>query len=178
MQTGYPGGPAVPEASTPKKRSSTTTIVVIIVVIGFVVLFVGGIFTALAVYGVRKYMTAAKQAEGRVGVEALALGIATCSTQRLPPTTPPVPATLATLRGTKYQSAPEEWDADAFRCAGFAMTSPQYFQYQWQRQTDVAGTARAIADLDGDGSPEVSFELRVSCADGVCSAESAQGLPR
>lgn len=168
MQPGLAGGG--PPARAPAGKKSLSTLLIVLLVVAVVGVMLLGVLSALAIYGVRKYVVNAKEAEGRAGVGALAKGVAACSAGSLPPSTPPVPATLGSIRGSKYQSAPAEWTAEAFRCAGFALGTPQYFQYQWRRDTKSSGTARALADLDGDGSAEISLEVPVLCAEGACRA--------
>ena len=79
---------------------------------------------------------------------------------------------LTAISGKKYQSPPGEWAADAFTCAGFRMSTPQYFQYQWVRMADDHGEAIALADLDGDGAAEQRFTIAVHCpSPSSCRAE-------
>lgn len=37
------------------------------------------------------------------------------------------------------------------------------------------GIANALADLNGDGTPELSMQTRVSCTAGRCTAEATTG---
>jgi len=68
-------------------------------------------------------------------------------------------------------SAPSDWTSPAFTCAKFSMTTPQYFQYQWERVSAQSGVVHARADLDGDGVAEVNIEVPVRCsATGECEA--------
>jgi type IV pilus assembly protein PilA len=166
-------------ASKPADRGGQRTLmIVLIAVIGvpFVIAMVG-VMTALAIYGVRKYVVNAKRSEGQTVAAELARGIARCATQRghLPPSSAPVPADLAQVRGMKYQSAPRDWTDEAFACAGFAPTDPQYYQYQWVKQSDSSGVVQAIADLDGDGEADREHQVGVACEHGQCSV-GASGL--
>jgi hypothetical protein len=72
--------------------------------------------------------------------------------------------------GGRYHG--REWSDPAFVCPGFALSTPQYFQYQWLQESPAAGTLVALADLDGDGSPEQRVEVRVTCAAGRCAASA------
>jgi hypothetical protein len=151
-----------------RPRSTNAVVIVLLVVLavpfGIAVLGVG---SALAIYGVRRYVFRAKTAEARVGVQALARGIAECQKTMgsLPPTTSPVPASLAHVAGAKYQSAPVEWQQPAFDCAGFRVEDPQYFQYSWELELDgKSGFAVARGDLDGDGKNS-EYRVLVDCAD-------------
>ena len=154
-------------------------LVIVIAIIAMVVLPLLMILAALGIYGVKKYLTSAKMGEGRSNVTLLGKAVARCAaevdprtnkTRGLPETSLAVPATLAEVKGVKYQSAPGEWGDPAFVCAGFQLGSPQYFQYRWVKRSATTGAARAIADLDGDGSADGAFELPVTCSsNGACS---------
>src|SRR6185436_2037460 len=120
---------------------------------GLVILF--PVATALAIYGVRKYLIQAKQAEARAAFAQLATSISRCASQTpgrrdLPPTAHAIPPSLESVRGMKYQSAPAEWEEEAYACGHFVLVEPQYFQYQWVRTTATRGLVRSMADLDGD----------------------------
>ena len=130
-----------------------------------------GITSALAIYGVRKYIVNAKSAEGRENVMLLANGLATCagSSGSLPATSAAVPKSLASVSGMKYMAAASEWTDPAFSCAGFSMKTPQYFQYQWLLLGPAHGEVRAQADMNGDGVAEVSFTAPVECRAGACA---------
>lgn len=129
-----------------------------------------GVATALSIYGLRKYMVNAKQAQARAALIAWGDGLAACGQKegRLPPSTAAVPASLASIPARKYQSTPSEWSEQAHTCAGFTLKEPQYFQYRWERHSDDAGCLRALADLNGDSVVESELELDVTCAAGKC----------
>ncbi len=160
-------------ASKPADHGSHRTLmIVLIAVIGVpLVIATVGVMAALGIYGVRKYIVNAKRSEAQSVAAELARGIARCATQRgqLPPSSAQVPADLAHIRGTKYQSAPRDWTDEAFVCAGFSLANPQYFQYQWVKQSDSGGIVHAIADLDGDGQPDEEHHVAVVCERGQCS---------
>src|SRR5262252_2323371 len=67
------------------------------------------ILAALAIYGVRKYLIQAKQAEARAASAVLSAAIARCPSRsggrrsELPPTSRAVPARLESVSGMKYQ---------------------------------------------------------------------------
>lgn len=163
---------------TEQKGRSTLTIVLIVVGVALVAIVgVIGILAALGISGFTRYMTAAKQAEGRSEAMRLARGIASCAEENrangvepLPPTSPAVPASLREVAGKKYMSAPGDWSHAAFTCAAYSFSMPQYFQYQWEKQSATVGVARAIADTNGDGSPDATFEVKVDCTTGRCSS--------
>ena len=141
-----------------------------------IVVAIIGVLAALAIYGVRKYLTNAKSAEARTAVgriakdasvayerenmaaTVVALKDSVDITHELCPQSTLVPATLAEVSNQKYQSDPGEWNAAGWNCLKFSMSDPQYFQYQYL--VPVAGgadganfDAQAHGDLDGDGTP-------------------------
>jgi type IV pilus assembly protein PilA len=174
--TGKSGQPSpyAPPTAPPLKKSSGPLVLVIVLVVMVALLPILGVISALAIYGVRKYIFEAKRAEGRHAVTALAQGIVRCagSSGKLPETSRSVPPELGMISGKKYMSHPAEWDDPAFRCAGFSMSSPQYFQYQWVKSSDETGTVHGKADLDADGTPEIDLELEVRCSAGRCESAS------
>ena len=186
-----------PPAPGTQATQQTNTLLIVLIVVGafiFVMIAVVGVMAALAIYGTRRYITQAKRAEAISVLEAMARGFEGCtsgalppptgsvedsvSTAGLPPTTTPVPASLSAVSGMKYMSAPADWDQPAWKCMGFQMRDPQYFQYQWERSSDTTGVLRARADLDGDGAAEITLELPVSCARGGSTLRcNAAGAP-
>lgn len=153
--------------------------IILIVVGALVVLAIAGVgvFAAIGMYGARRYINTAKEAEGRTSAQVLALGIVRCAEQEtlegkselLPDTAPAVPGSLSDVSGRKYMSSTTDWSAPAYTCATFAMSTPQYFQYQWVKESSTAGVVRAIADFNGDGSADVTFEVPVTCTGKTCS---------
>lgn len=131
-------------------------------------LFLLGIGSALALYGVRKYISAAKEAEATAALTSWGDGLVRCAASRggLPDSAGPVPASLGAVSGHKYQSASTEWAAEAHTCAGFNMSSPQYFQYSWSRSTPNEGVLDASADINGDGAVDSHLTMSVSCVGG------------
>lgn len=170
----------------PPQQSSGGSKVVIILAIVFGVIVVGvgiiGVMAALGIFGMRKYLVNAKAAEGREAVTAIARGVVSCAGSEttdssgtpqpngLPPSTAPVPASLDDVSGRKYMSAPSDWKTPGWDCIGFSMATPQYFQYQWLRNSPTDGTVRGVADLDGDHTAEVTFEVEVRCTGSTCTA--------
>jgi type IV pilus assembly protein PilA len=171
--------PVNPAPAAPSKLTGGKMLLIVIAIIGVFVFLVVLLLAPLAIFGVRKYLTNAKMGEGRANVGLLARGIARCAAEVDPATNKPrglpesslgVPATLADVKGQKYQSASAEWGDPAFVCAGFQVASPQYFQYRWVKRSLTTGAARGVADLDGDGSADGAFELPVTCSAGrACS---------
>jgi len=137
-----------------------------------------GVMSALAVYGVRKYILNAKQAEATAALVTWGSGLAGCGQREghLPPTSTPVPANLSDISAKKWQSAAAEWSEPAYSCASFSMTGPQYFQYRWELRSPNEGSAHAVADLNGDGRADATLSVAVTCNAGTCSAGSVLGV--
>ncbi|HEX7664169.1 MAG TPA: hypothetical protein VF407_06660 [Polyangiaceae bacterium] len=150
----------------PPKQGMPTWLIAVLVIGGLVVVLIGTL-GVLAIFGTRKYIAAAKGAEALNGVGQIARSAqavydpahgpeALCTSA-----SSPVPSSIASVTGKKYQSAHPEWMVDSstnggFACLGFEMTMPQYFQYDYRltgKGTDVGDEFHAIArgDLDGDG---------------------------
>jgi tRNA-binding EMAP/Myf-like protein len=159
--------------SQQEKKKGLPTWAVVLIVVAASVPVVIGIFSALAIYGVRKYMTNAKRAEAVNVLGQWSKGMVVCGEKDgLPLTSPAVPASLASISGKKYQSAPGEWSDPAFVCAGFSMNDPQYFQYQWQQASSAGGNLVALADFDGDGNTDQHLEIHITCDNGHCTASA------
>lgn len=117
-----------------------------------------GVAAALAVYGVRRYISNAKQAEARNVLGQLAKDMVTDWEAERPDGKPrakkklvsygPVPKTVP--QGVKYQSSDADWKP--WYPLRFSMTAPQYYQYEIKAAKD-GESAEIIArgDLDGDG---------------------------
>jgi hypothetical protein len=115
-----------------------------------------GAAAAIAISGVRRYISKAKQAEARNALGVLARDIvATWEQEDGKPRSkkklvsfPAVPKTVP--KGTKYQSSPADWKPWA--PLHFEMSMPQYFQYEIKAAKD-GESAEIIArgDLNGDG---------------------------
>jgi type IV pilus assembly protein PilA len=154
-----------------KKLKRGFTLVELMIVVAIV-----GVLAALAVYGVRKYVSNAKTAEarnnlGRLGKDAaaawakegmapgiLAAGAGAGVSNVLCPNAAAIPADIP--KGEKVQSDPKDWKEDAgWSCLKFQVDSPQYYQYEYTI-TDSTGqfTAFARGNLDGDDT-ESEFTL-------------------
>jgi type IV pilus assembly protein PilA len=141
-----------------------------------IVVAIIGVLAALAIYGVRKYLTNAKTAEARTGLGRLAKdaqvayerenvtpGIikltekADIAHNLCPKATAKVPNADGDIKNKKYQSSPVEWNSNGWQCLKFSMNDPQYFQYEYDATTTAPATAgnkftaHAHGDLDGDG---------------------------
>lgn len=158
-----------------------------------IVVAIIGVLAALAIYGVKKYVTNSKTAEarqmlGRITKDAaaayakenlagtvLAAGTATAISQRLcDAASNTVPATAATIGGKKYQSASSEWaigdSTTGWRCLKFGVDGAQYYMYQYSAANPATATgtfsAFAIGDLNGDATYS-TFEMRGALQSGT-----------
>jgi len=138
-----------------------------------IVVAIIGVLAALAIYGVRKYLTNAKSAEARTAIGRMAKDAQTAYEREnmagaileltksvdiaheLCPQGVPVPDDIAKVSNQKYQSSPAEWSGVGWSCLKFSMTDPQYFMYDYTVIQGGGGPgaefeARAHGDLDGD----------------------------
>jgi type IV pilus assembly protein PilA len=156
-----------------------------------IVVAIIGVLAALAIYGVRKYLSNAKTAEARTALgrmakdaqnafekETLTQDIVPVGTKAdiarglciTAPTT--VPDALADVSNGKYQSSPAEWATTGWECLKFSMSDPQYFMYGYESSgtTGIDGdsfTATANGDLDGDAVPSTfTFLGQIQTVDG------------
>lgn len=158
-----------------RARSSTNRLVALVFFSLGLLVLAAGIVAMRGVSGLKRMSNKSKIAEAREHVPALAQGIKTCAEQRdaagaprgLPPSSAAVPSSLDATKGVAVTTA-ADWADEAYRCAGFAPQGQQHFRYQWQQRSPTQGTARAEADLDGDGVLDVGFEMDVTCASGGC----------
>jgi type IV pilus assembly protein PilA len=158
-----------PTPAPAPKKGIPGWLLVLFIVLGCFVAF-GGVLSVLAIYGVRKYIAAAKQAEARNSLGMIAKDAAEAYQARTsggpgghtlcPSASRSVPATAAAIRGTKYQSAPADWMVDSsrnggFACLQFSMDLPQYYMYSYHAagRGSPGGSFEATAngDLNGDG---------------------------
>lgn len=149
-------------------------------ILGPMLVFVIGIGAALVIFGVRKYIIGAKQAEAQSALTSWGDGLVRCAQRDggLPPSTVAVPASLSAVRGHKYQADAGEWSQLAHTCAGYKMIGPQYYQYSWSLTSPDRGLLDASADLDGDGGVDSQLQLWIECAGGKCSRGAPVVLAR
>lgn len=150
------------------------------IVTGIVVLVLGVPMLIMAIYGFRRYIANAKEAEARQTLGQLASDAAAAydrEAMAAPVIGQPgalvhsicasasisVPASAASIQGKKYQSTHADWTADGasnagFACLKFTMDQPQYYMYSYKRTGSTTGsaagdgfTATANGDLNADG---------------------------
>src|SRR5579883_2513869 len=157
-----------------------------------VAVFITGLLSLNSTSCLRRYIANSKTAEARNVLGQLGKSAAMAyERERMPPVLAPgkaavpirelcasatksVPASIASVRGMKYQSAPSDWLVDApdggFACLKFTMDQPQYYMYSYLRTGAGSGAgdgfvARANGDLNGDGVTS-TFELKGQIAPG------------
>jgi type IV pilus assembly protein PilA len=159
----------LPPTPAPAPRSGLPNWVVVLLVALGLFFLLAPILAFLGIYGVRKYIAAAKQAEARNSLSQIAKDAvaayeaqpagaaggahALCASASLS-----VPDGARYIRGAKYQSAPQDWSVDAprhagFACLGFSLDHPQYYMYSYRASGRGAGAsfeAMANGDLNGD----------------------------
>jgi type IV pilus assembly protein PilA len=148
-----------------------------------IVVAIIGVLAALAIYGVRKYLSNAKTAEARTALGRMAKDAQNAFeketlTQDIVPVgtkadiarglcvsaAATVPAAIGDVSNGKYQSSPADWkDGAGWECLKFSMSDPQYFLYGYTSSGILGAdgdtfTATAQGDLDGDANPS-TFEF-------------------
>jgi len=134
-----------------------------------------GVLSALAIFGVKKYVTNSKEAEARNSLSLMARGMASCGARgALPETSQWVPADLSSVSGMRYQSTASDWSSQAaFSCSEFNLSAPQSFRFRWRQETIASGEFEAEADLNADGVVDLALHQGVHCAAGSCEVESS-----
>jgi hypothetical protein len=119
--------------------------------------------SALAIYGVRRYVADAKTTEARSTVGAIAKSLATHAAgkgkMRFPKSAPRTPKDVPA--GTKFVADAKTFSHASWKAIGFQREGPQYYSYEYETSRDgKRATVRAHGDLDADGMTS-RFELTV-----------------
>ena len=144
-----------------------------------IVVAIIGVLAALAIYGVSKYLGAAKSTEAKASLGAIGKGniaafnreymsgavladaaTAARSTQICGSAAATVPSAIANVTGKKYQSSAAEWAVDSiagvgggpkgFACLKFTLDSPHYYMYNYVGNGIDTATATFTATATGD----------------------------
>lgn len=146
-------------------------------------LALAAVLSAVAMYGVARYVRHGKTTEAAESVNRLARGAADYynrsdetqpsgaapsavhAMRHFPPSSrTPVPPDPLTVRAQKYQSNSADWAASPWRDLGFSIVQPQCYQYSFESSgagASAKATVTAEGDLDGDGTRS-SYSLSIA----------------
>lgn len=166
------------------RKNRAFTLVELMIVVAIV-----GLLAALAIYGVRKYMTNSKTTEARNALgqiskgaqgawdremmagDTLDPGASVGSARRLCEEASPVPTDVPP--GEKYQSAEGDWeDGAGWECLRFSMRGPQYYQYDYNLDGSTGFKAVAKGNLDND-SDTSEFRIDGNIVEGTLTISPA-----
>jgi hypothetical protein len=124
-----------------------------------------GMISAIAIYGVQRYIANAKVAEARGNVATIAARlskyVADQRVKRFPKSAPRTPKDVPA--GTKFKPDAQTWSHASWKAIDFRLEAPHYYAYELESARDgKRATVRAHGDLDGDGVTsrfELSLEI-------------------
>jgi hypothetical protein len=133
-----------------------------------------GSLAALSVYGVKRYVAAAKSAVARATVILIATRLeayaAGARDHRFPRSAPRVPEKIPA--GVKSTTTRADYEHKSWSAIDFQPEEDSYYSYEYETSKDgKRATVRARGDLDGDGV-ESLFELDV-----VVEGDKAHSVP-
>jgi hypothetical protein len=169
---------APPAAPPPPVSKGWPVWLIVLAALGAFFFVLMPILSVLAVYGVRKYLANAKNAEARSTLGQIARDASLAYERNhdlCASASHPVPSSLEMIRGSKYQSAPGDWEVDrarnaGFACFGFSLAEPQYYQYSYVVSRTGEFRATAHGDLNGDGKVS-TFTVRGRASGGTVAIE-------
>jgi type IV pilus assembly protein PilA len=168
--------PYYPQAAPPQQpqKKGTSTCLIVGLVIAAISVPVLGVMAALGIYGVRRYIAAARTAEAKSTVSAISRA-AQAAYEREDPVSgkhqlcasaKPVPAVVPAAKKYVPSSAPgADFQSGSptagWTCLKFSMSMPSSYQYHYQQGSDWVAPANApgpngfeaaaVGDLDGNG---------------------------
>jgi type IV pilus assembly protein PilA len=173
---GPPGyGPGVRPPS-----SSSSTLIIILVVVGFVVVGIG-VFAALAIHGMNRFLQSAKTAEAKNTLNSIARsaqsayerenfddplmpsGTAKSKHELCPSWKHPIPNEVPS--GRKVAPSSADFEDPAVKCLRFEIYSPTYYQYNYEKTSD-GFVVTATGDLDANGK-QSHFKLKGTVSGGT-----------
>jgi type IV pilus assembly protein PilA len=142
--------------ATPQKKGLSTGCIVAVAVTAVMLLVVVPAVAALSISGVRRYLAAAKTAEAKNTVSAIARAASTSyeRTHTLCESAGPVPASVP--RGVNYQpskASGSDFNAGTeergWRCLRFSAVQPIYYQYHYNARAGYRTRDGHVLNADG-----------------------------
>lgn len=153
---------------------SSSQLWIVLGVLACVVISLALATLSLGYYSTRRFAMRSHEAEGKVLLGTLSRGIARCveegreagigaAPSGLPASAPAVPGSLTDVAGKGFESTSMAWSHATYACAEFAPSGRQRYQVEWVLTSANTGIARVRSDADGDGKPDLTFEIDVRC---------------